>query len=51
MKDLTPTPNNSVVTVLDEHDRTVFAKRLPNELTQRPTRGERHTGAAGSMIE
>lgn len=24
--------NNSVVTVLDEHDRTVFAKRLPNDL-------------------
>jgi hypothetical protein len=21
--------NNSVVTVLDEHDRTMFAKRLP----------------------
>jgi hypothetical protein len=24
--------NNSVVTVLDEQDRTVFAKRLPNDL-------------------
>lgn len=24
--------NNSVVSVLDEHDRTVFAKRLPNDL-------------------
>ena len=24
--------NNSVVTVLDEEDRTVFAKRLPNDL-------------------
>ena len=24
--------NNSVVSILDEHDRTVFAKRLPNDL-------------------
>jgi len=24
--------NNSVVSVLDEQDRTVFAKRLPNDL-------------------
>ena len=24
--------NNSVVTVLDEHDRTVYARRLPNDL-------------------
>ena len=24
--------NNSVVTVLDEADRTVYAKRLPNDL-------------------
>ena len=24
--------NNSVVTVLDEQDRTVYAKRLPNDL-------------------
>jgi transposase len=24
--------NNSVVTVLDEQDRTIFAKRLPNDL-------------------
>ena len=30
--------NNSVVTVLDEQDRTVFAKRLANDLTAVPSR-------------
>ena len=25
-------PNNSVVAVLDEQDRTIYEKRLPNEL-------------------
>jgi hypothetical protein len=31
--------NNSVVTVLDEQDRTMFAKRLPNDLAANSTAG------------
>ena len=39
--------NNSVVTVLDEQDRTVFAKRLANDLTPKLS-DRKPTSAVGS---
>ena len=33
MRQLTCTPTTNVVCVLDEHDRVVYSKRLPNDAT------------------